>query len=579
MSLPSQTAVVLLPSSHAAELLELAQQWTAAWLLAPAAYVNVSDFRVTDGSVSVPCQVVGHDTSVNLELFEALSRYEADVLRIIAVRIVSGSGKAATDDGQHLVAIRNAVERARSQSRRIVTVNLLIAPTGRGGITDDPNLVLPDWVNVVASPEDRESLEGYDRFTREADVHRFIGITLSHAAAAGGLWAGSPSSPYDDNTDTVRGVIMQRASLRGVFADGMLADVAIATAGRLIESRLLFDELVVARIEGLKPLAPQAVDEATQQLIEDSLALDDGALTYAQVEPLPPTEKRSLRWGSQLAEFTRFATDVLTSVPVSIAQGLARRASRRLTDALHGADGEAELVVPRWMPQLSREIGDEAKSLKARQAAGRAALDRPLPRAREDVNPRLWASLRQLSFATLDGSELPSGVAPLGETAPAVEVFGDANLLIPDWRDQWSPSRSGVAEAEARFDLFEPSAHWNDEQALARWKKRLSSAAAAQARLADAKEARAGDLRLKVEELETELVLAEDQATLLTDEAETLRSEFEDARSATGASADEIHSSQPADEEATGLAEGDDSVPDQAESSPRRAAQPDGPIV
>src|SRR4051794_23056386 len=199
MSLPTQTAVVVLPPTHAAELLDLAQQWTASWLLAPAAYVDPSDVSpgAGDEQMHVPCSVLAHDGPVKLDLFHTLGRFDANLLRLVAIRVVGADNCPATADGQRLSLIREALERSRPQNRRLIAVNLLVAPTGRGGVADYRGLVLPDWVNVTASPEDRESLDGYDRFTRESDPRRFVGFALSHAAAAGGLWAGSSGGPYD----------------------------------------------------------------------------------------------------------------------------------------------------------------------------------------------------------------------------------------------------------------------------------------------------------------------------------------------------------------------------------------------
>src|SRR4051812_16827942 len=93
MPLPQNTAVVLLPGKHAPELLETARDWTASWLLTPAAYVDLSAVHVDRADpgrapLVVPCQVVGRDGVSNLDLFRALGRYESDVLRVVAVRLV-----------------------------------------------------------------------------------------------------------------------------------------------------------------------------------------------------------------------------------------------------------------------------------------------------------------------------------------------------------------------------------------------------------------------------------------------------------------------------------------------------------
>src|SRR4051812_21908057 len=167
MPLPQNTAVVLLPGTHARALLESAREWTASWLLTPAAYVDLSAVHVDDADPSraplvVPCHVVGRDGVSNLDLFRALGRYESDVLRVVAVRLVDESAEDTVEQQRLLSAVRDTLARSGRSSLRLVSVNLVVAHTNQGS-ADPGHLLQPDWTaNVIASPEDRQSVRAFD---------------------------------------------------------------------------------------------------------------------------------------------------------------------------------------------------------------------------------------------------------------------------------------------------------------------------------------------------------------------------------------------------------------------------------
>jgi|tagenome__1003787_1003787.scaffolds.fasta_scaffold20984631_2 hypothetical protein len=555
MPLPQNTAVVLLPGTHARALLEIAQEWTASWLLTPAAYVDLSAVHVDAGDPNraplvVPCQVVGRNGVSNLDLFRALGRYESDVLRVVAVRLVDESAEDTAEQQRLMGAVRDTLARAGRSSLRLVSVNLVVAHTNQGS-ADPGHLLQPGWTaNVIASPEDRQSVRAFDGFTRASEPDRFRTFMLSHAAAAAGLWAGSAAGPYDieDATSSSK-VILQRVAVRGVFADGLLVDVATAGARRLTDAALMSDRLITANAIPLKPLAAAAVGPAVGQLVEDSLTLDGEALRYHPVSDATPVQARRVGLGRQLHEFATFAWDALRSIPASVAEGVVRGVSREVTGALHGPSGEAEVVVESWMPALSHDLKSMSERLEAQQAASRAELEAPLPHAREDLHPALWSSLRQLSFAALDGSSMPQGVRPLGQTAPQAEVLPEIGSLVPDMQDTWEPWRSGVTVEPSRFDLAGPEARWYDETSILEWSTRLAVASSeAEARASTTREV-AQALRTELETLEQEWAQLDEVATRASDEAALLRADLEDMSVEPGeASSEETQESRGAGE-------------------------------
>ncbi len=452
--------VILLPGEpRGGRLLDVIEQWTRSWLLAPALWIRVEDVLDEAGEYAVATtgrppritgHVIGHNGRRTVDVFRELGRGEVSILRMLVVRWVDDFVDPAltTHDArqdQTLEVLSEFVKLSQPDERRtatgetvgtrVVKANLVFAPTNRLG-GSRLHLLERKWnVNIVVAPEDRPTPSSFDAFTRDTDEARMDAFILANVATAAGLWPGLNKSVYElDTADlNARGqevCVAQRVNVRAVLSDAL----AFRTAQRALvdsvraESPLL-DPLIASNVSTLEVLDPADNEEAVARMVGLTMRIDNGRLGYRRRDLLPYRKIRRGIWASIWA-FFKFFMDKLLATPGWIFDMITTKASKKATAALHGEEGaeevDASLDFGRSRSRLDRQIGQQAEQLEQRKEQLRRQFAEPLTLGKRDLAPKMWSEIRTLIFSVLDGSTIPD----LSKSAPQRSAGRSDDLAI-----------------------------------------------------------------------------------------------------------------------------------------------------
>ena len=452
--------IILLPGEpRGGRLLDLIEQWTRSWLLAPAMWIRVEDVLDENGDFAgattgrpprVTGHVIGHNGRRRVDIFRELGRGEVSILRMLVVRWVEDSVDAAqpTHDerqDQTLEVLSEFVKLSQPPERhtalgepvgtRVVKANLVFAPTNRLG-GSRLHLLERKWdINIVVAPEDRPTPSSFDAFTRDTDEARMDAFILANVATAAGLWPGLNKSVYElDTADlNARGrevCVAQRVNVRAVLSDAL----AFRTAQRALidsvraESPLL-DPLIASNVSTLEVLDPLDNEEAVKRMVGLTMNIDNGRLGYRRRDLISYRKTSRGMWASFKA-FFGFFFDKLLAVPGWIFDMITTSASKKATAALHGEEGaeevDASIDFGRSRSRLDRQIGQQAEQLELRKEQLRRRFAEPLPLSKRDLAPKMWSEIRTLIFSVLDGSTTPDLLKP----APQVTGGSDELAIL-----------------------------------------------------------------------------------------------------------------------------------------------------
>lgn len=489
---PART-IILMPSPLAEELLRLAHDWVAAWIVDPFLAVVLDDGSVGEDPVTpdVTAIVVGRDGSVAVDLLDELGERSTDLLRVVGISIsddllgVDGSSNRA-----EALRVEQMLQRAASTHNRVRAINLMIAETAATGLSQ-AELIVPKWdFNVLASWENRTELRAFDAFVRRSRRRDLNGFILTHALSVGGLWSGMSSGPYDDAATRVvtDGVDLQRVSVRGVLAQDFMVQMAQRGLELLVQEETpLRDPAIQLQFSGrtggerLVPIADERVDEAVALLTAFVLdGVSGRPLRYTRLPRPAHTVARSGAWASAKS-FGRFSLDKVRALPRWAAYRVRSGLQRRTGRTLHGEDG-ADLIVTQRHPfgdavEFERDI---AEALELRRRGLEALAQAPaITAAGPDTYAHLWAALRQGTFRMLDGGDAQRAE---GLEAQLVErklhgILPNGALICPDARDPWSPHPEVAALIEAETRDLPLTVGWLEVEAAARWSEVLEDLA------------------------------------------------------------------------------------------------------
>lgn len=485
MTAPSSVAtVILLPPEREQDLLDLACEWTSAWLIRSALWVKASDIipdsgPLTDAPPRVGAVALGRNGVATVGLFEELSRHEFDLVRFVAVRSVEHGSPANDQLDAAVRTLEDHLKLSKPTPTTIQFINVIVAPSRQGGASSN-QLIEPGWnVNVIASPEDRRSPGSFDVFTRHSDPGPWAGFVLAHTVTAAGLWATIDTGPYDksESDGFMEGTHVQRVAVRGVLTGALVVNVARqAMEMAASDESPLADPVIAIDEQDLRVMPLDDEDRAVSEAIEFTLRLGGGQLGY---RPLPnPLEIGKTRIGftSQVVEVGRFGVDKIWETPRWITRLFRRRVSAKVTSELHGDQGDAQVDVDRVLDWDDAELIDAVADINRRRESVVSELDAPVTARRHDIDGPLFESLRQSCFALLDGSEFPEGFTLRGIRAEgnAAPVVASVSRVVPDWAHTWSPSEE-VEEALGSFAQVQgqPS-HWLDVDFASAWDDELS---------------------------------------------------------------------------------------------------------
>jgi hypothetical protein len=517
----SVATIVLLPPEREQDLLELAQEWTSAWLIRSALWVKTSDITPDTGPLPeapprVSAMVLGRNGSVCVDLFEELSRREFHLVRFIAVRSVE-YGSTANDQLDTAVEIlKDHLKVSKPTSTSLQFINVIVAPTRQAGASAG-QLIEAGWnVNVIASPEDRRSPNSFDVFTRHSEQGTWAGFVLAHTVTAAGLWATIEVGPYDESEfdGFMEGTHVQRVAVRGVLTGALVVNVArqAMTLAAQDESPLT-DPLLAIDEQDLRVMAPEDEARAISEAVDYTLRLGGGQLAYRRLPNPPVIERTRLGLMAQIEDVSRFGADKIKETPHWVSRFFRRKVSRKATAELHGDEGDARVNTQGILDWDDAELSDAVTEINRQREVVVAELDAPVTARRHDIDGPLFESVRQSCFALLDGSEFPEGfvlrgVQALGNAAP---VVASVSRVIPDWARSWAPSEAVEGALGSFAQTQGEPEHWLDVHFASAWDDELS-------RRRDRLATREGELRRRLGELQSK---AQRNAELLEEAALT----------------------------------------------------------
>ena len=485
-------SLLLIPEPLAADLIQLAEDLVAAWVVDPLLVVVLGDGSVGPEKVTpdVNCRIIGRDGTVEVDLLDELGERPTDLLRVVGMNIdESLLGEDATNFREEALRVEAMLQRSSSTHNDISSLNLIVAETQASGL-DAARLMMPSWdFNVVASTENRTGLESFDAFVRRSRMRDLQGFILAHALSLAGLWAGMSSAPYDgvEPRKSSEGVDLQRISIRGIIAQDFMVQMAMQGLELLVQEETpLRDPTIRSQLaqqqEQLNPIRDDRVDEAVNLLaafVTDGV--DGRPLRYV---PLPLTHLERSRQAPMraLAGFARFSLDKFRILPSWIAYRVRSAFAARTGRALHGEDG-AELIEEAKDPfgdaaEFERDITDAAelrqRGLDALATPPAVTADGP------DTYTHLWAAFRQGAFRLLDGGDAPNA-QQLTDALRDRKLDGtlpNVASICPDARDPWSPHPEVAALLEAETRELPLTVGWLDVHNAAQWADVLERLAA-----------------------------------------------------------------------------------------------------
>jgi len=510
---PAVATVVLLPPERQDDLLALAHQWTAAWLIRSAIWLTPDDITADDAFIPdapprVRAWVIGRNGAAEVQLFDELSRGELDLLRFVAVRSVE-PGQAVNEGLDEAVrTLEQQLRVSKPERTRAQHINLIFAPSMQDG-GSATHLVEPGWnANVVVSPEDRRTPNSFDAFSRHSDPKQWAGFMLAHTVTAAGLWGTVPTGPYDDDDfgGFMEGTHLQRVSVRGVLTGALVVNVGLQAMRMAVRDESPLADPMVAIGEGdLHLMAPQQESNAVADLVELVLSLGGGQLMCHPAPGPPPRPKVRVKFLRQVREVIAFGWDKLIDTPGWYARKSRLRTSRKMTERLHGADADVEVDVSGVLSWEDSQHREEIATLNKRREAVLAEFSGSVPARRFDVDGLLFESIRQSCFALLDGSDLPEGATMQRIWADSGQplIVHSTSTLIPDWKAHWTPPEAFAAELEGHTQLLQEPRNWLDVEFVGEWVAELDKRAA---RLSE----REGVLRERLGDVRTSLQLNSD---------------------------------------------------------------------
>ncbi len=466
----------------------LAGEWTRMGLLGPALWVKPENVRrARSGPPRIDAIVLVVDRTnelvqVTVDLFEALARESARLVRLVKLRSASPSREldAEQDDVAEHVAeyltksMPLAVPSASiaDQSTDLMRVTLICAPT------EFQLQQRVDWAAseygtvVIASPEDRSSPWSGDAFVR--DNERFVGFALMHLASVAGLWNGVGKGTFElfpREASGMQSVWVSRVFLHAIITESLGRRTAAQVLDDIADPEsLLIDPSSGTPPEGTAFIGDRDVERYVDQMVEAAMSLDDGALSaHPAGDEKAPGRRRIGAWAA-LRSFGSFSVDKLVAMPRWTWRWVTSRTGRALTRQLQSDEGthvvghdydeildaaDAQLVARR----------DEIFEAERRARAGLLA---PPGMGSQRTTPQLWSRLRELVFGSLDGS---ADLTDLGleQVEGKVPVFGRVADVFPPTDDVWT-SPDGPADLPpvdwhelARADPRERLVAWVDE--------------------------------------------------------------------------------------------------------------------
>lgn len=453
-----KASVILLPSGRQGEsILEVAREWTRMGLLGPALWVRPEQVRrARTGPPRIGATILVLDREhrlqdVEVDLFETLARESLALVRLVKLR--SAVPSREVDEEQDEIAGHVGEYLTKSMPMAVPTANISDQSTDLSRLT---LICAPtefqlqkrvDWAAseygtvVVAAPEDRSSPWSGDAFVRDND--RFVGFALMHLASVAGLWSGAGVGTFElipREASSHQSVWVSRVFLNAIITEAL----GRRTAAHVLDLASQADSLIIDPSVGSPPsgtafIDDEAVPAYVDQMVEASMSLDQGALSFHPTDPEESPDRGRIGIGAQMKSFGAFCVDKIIVMPKWTWRWFTSRTARALTKQLQSDDG-THIVCEDYdaiLDARDTQVIARRDQIFESERVARAAMAAPVGISRLRTTPRLWARLRELVFGSLDGSSdlADLGFAPVEEKVP---VFGRVSDVFPPPDETWT---------------------------------------------------------------------------------------------------------------------------------------------
>jgi hypothetical protein len=224
--------VLLAPASQADEVVGVLIDYSAAGLLEEFVWVGAADVS----GPAIPATMVRDGVTESVVLQQLLTGQRYDRIRV-AVLVPTD----APAEQRVPLAAEQAVEqvaRSSAMGNRVTLLRLLLTSGSSAPAQSSAAVVLEGWHNLLIAPEDSAGpglgAVAWGRITEPLDLAQGAAPVI---AAATGLWAGVPATPFDDLEilpgQTVRAVRGFYRNLETAEIETALRDQLFDPAGRL----------------------------------------------------------------------------------------------------------------------------------------------------------------------------------------------------------------------------------------------------------------------------------------------------------------------------------------------------------
>ena len=404
---------------------QVIQGWVALGLIEEPFWVASNDCMGLEDHAQARTLTVriGDETD---SLFEALSVSAPTAIRLVNLAFVNG--RVAPEallvaSGMQRVLRRTAGQRLLFQT----PVNLLV--TDSTCPTAVLSLLLPNWHNIVVSPEDRRHYKDIDRLVAGDALAAHAALALS---CVGALWRQQHDTPFDREVPAGNDpVVVVTRSFVHALDGGMLAND-------------LLDRLVLTRPAWPAPHSNRGKKAATvpdRWIAADLVArqfagIDEGeTLHYRGLEPPAPPTMVVIRWWAAITQLVKAIWGRLRRRPsewVTEQKKLMLDRVEAIAQKVTYADDSEYKVVVRLRPDNENLSVSELVTMQSEDLA-RQIRRRIVAPETPAACPALWQSLLAVGCSLIDAGPMPKVIAepPMDGTERAIISRPDAVVAAP----------------------------------------------------------------------------------------------------------------------------------------------------
>lgn len=377
---------------------------------------------LANASEETPIPLADFIAKASVERFSITNAILADAIPSGTVEIDATHPCVALACDVQLLAIQ-----AQATDQDVVTTNMVIPAQISASVPSKLNFIGPDhylnlgWRSVIIAPEVQERS---DQATVPVASHEQY---IAHAACAIitvlGCWSGSTSEPEIPRTQKTDSWHVLRCRSRAIVAPELPHRVA-------------------ARIGRSSNSFPQSSDISYQAHPNPASVATQGASWFIDVHELTHRGYVVPRWGTEkvkmgLRDFFKYLWAWITGSMMTVAK---ERAGLHAENAKKTIKGWAQRAL--GLDKTSIELtgsNDESESAAKPSSQTTQAVDYKWLAA----EPRLWNSLRAVSFGLLDGGPLPPKLLAVMGPGNTRWILAERRFLVPARRGiSWRPGAS-----------------------------------------------------------------------------------------------------------------------------------------